>query len=342
MSSWQARLVSLALRTHIKRRQGLTRVDVAEARALLGVPRWPRDRVPAGLAARPAVVGGVEGEWIERAGGLRQAAVGPRVVLYLHGGGYFLSSPRAHRPLTTAFARAARARVFAPDYRLAPEHPFPAALDDALAAYRGLLALGIPASRIIVAGDSAGGGLALALLVAAREAGLPRAAAAVCFSPWTDLACTGGTLVANDARCAMFRGAAVPLWARLYLGATEPTHPLASPLYADLRGLPPLLLHASASEVLLDDTLRFARRARAAGVPVELALWDDVPHVWQMWWRVLPEARESLAGVARFIDARLGAAHAHGVTGETPNGTRPRHAPRIRPAGPRVRRSARH
>ncbi len=293
----------MALRVRIKRPQRAARVDVAAARALLGVPRWPRDRIPTGWVARPERLGGVDGEWVERRAGALPHE--DRVVFYLHGGGYFLSSPRAHRPLTTALARVARAAVFAPDYRLAPEHPFPAALDDALAAYRALLATGVDPARLIVGGDSAGGGLALALLVAARDAGLPLPAAGVCFSPWTDLACTGRTLVANDARCAMFRGAAVPLWARLYLGETDPMHPLASPLYAELRGLPPLLLHASASEVLLDDTLRFATRARAASVAVELALWDDVPHVWQMWGGVLPEARESLAAVARYLDERL-------------------------------------
>ncbi len=219
-------------------------------------------------------------------------------MLYLHGGGYVACSPRTHRPITAAFARAGF-RVFAPNYRLAPEHVFPAAVDDALAAYRGLRSLG--AERLVIAGDSAGGGLALALMIALRDAGERLPAAAALFSPWTDLAASGESLTANNACCAMFYGEDIGPTARLYLGSTDSRHPLASPLYADLAGLPPLLIHVGAKEVLLDDSRRIAERARAAGVPVEFKIWAEVPHVWQLIPALIPEARHSLRDAASFL-----------------------------------------
>ncbi|WP_157636109.1 alpha/beta hydrolase fold domain-containing protein, partial [Burkholderia ubonensis] len=173
--------------------------------------------------------------------------------------------PQTHRPLVFALTKHAGVRSFSLDYRLAPEHPFPAALDDALAAYRHLVAAGTPPESIVFGGDSAGGGLALAALVALRDAGDPLPAGAVLFSPWTDLAATGDTLRSHDGLDPMFAAAALPKAAKLYLGDESATHPYASPLYADLTGLPPLFIQAGSTEVLLDDSRRVADNAKAAG-----------------------------------------------------------------------------
>lgn len=238
---------------------------------------------------------GLTGEWIEPAD-LDMLDDPPPVVLYLHGGGYFFCSPRTHRPITIGLATHARSRVHVPDYRLAPEHPFPAAIEDALASYRTLLAHGVSPAQIVVAGDSAGGGLALALLVALRDAGDPLPAGAILYSPWTDLAATGQSLIDNDESDVMFRGAWMAYGATIYLGdsGTPVDHPLVSPLYADFTGLPPLHCYVSTSEVLRDDTLRMAERARAAGVSVSVEMGRRLPHVWPIFYPFLPEARIAL------------------------------------------------
>jgi acetyl esterase/lipase len=185
---------------------------------------------------------------------------------------------------------------------LAPEDPFPAAVQDAVATYSGLLDR-ILASEISVAGDSAGGGLALALLLAARDAGLPLPSAAVLFSPWTDMAATGASLKTNDRRCAMFHGWGIAAAAKRYVGDADPKNPLASPLYADLHNLPPMLIHVGKNEVLFDDSVRLADRAAAALTPVVLKVWPVVHHCWQMMWPRLPEARRSIQEAVAFIES---------------------------------------
>ena len=270
---------------------------LAEARDALALRKimTPRFRLPPqlprGVRITPGRLGGIPGEWVE----IFDAS--SSTLLYLHGGAYIACSPETHRPITAAFAKRGL-RVFAADYRLAPEHPFPAAVDDALAAYRALRSQ--VADEIFVAGDSAGGGLALALLLALRDAGDPLPAACALFSPWTDLAATGESIRSNDRRCAMFRGANVAATAKYYLGANDPRNPLASPLYANLERLPRLLIHVGEQEVLLDDSRRLADRARAASVPVELKVWPDVCHAWQIL-PVIPEARQSLQEASQFF-----------------------------------------
>ena len=288
--TWQARLFSFVLRQTFKRRLLAAR-NVSEARAVLNGARF---RTPADVVVTSGHQGGIPGERIEG------HQPGPVSLLYLHGGGYFACSPRSYRPVTSFFAQQGF-RVVVPDYRLAPEHPFPAAVDDAEAVYTSLLSGGTEAGSIVLAGDSAGGGLALALLLRIRERGLPMPAGAALFSPLTDLATTGASITGNETRCAMFRGERIAMGAGFYLNGADPRTPLASPLYADLHGLPPLLVDVGADEVLLDDSTRLADRARAVGVDVALRVWPDVPHVWQLFHRFIPEGGESLAQAAGFL-----------------------------------------
>jgi len=328
--SWQGAAIRWSLRRTFRPATERT-IDVARIRARASKRLWT-PRVPAGwrLAERYGDdAGPLRGEWLTR--GRAPDAAGDaaaRTILYLHGGGYYFCSPHTHRAITFGLAQRADADVFSVDYRLAPEHPFPAALDDALAAWRALLATGIAADRVVIAGDSAGGGLALAALVALRDAGGPLPAGAVLFSPWTDLASTGASMRDNDGRDPMFRGAVFARVAPMYLGDTPATHPLASPLYAPLHGLPPLFLRAGSTEVLLDDTRRVAARARDAGVAVDCAVWPDMPHIWPIYAPFMPEARRVLdeaAGFVRRVTARGGAADG-GASG-TGGAADARHAP---------------
>jgi acetyl esterase/lipase len=231
------------------------------------------------------------GEWIRASG----RSIG--TLVYVHGGAFFAGSPEAYRPITGFFARAGF-DVLAPRYRLAPD-VFPAALDDIVVAYRALCGREGP---ITLAGDSAGGGLALALMLRLREMGAPMPRAAALFSPWTDLSVTGPSARDNEGKDPIFTRRALKLAARQYLGEARPRDPLASPLHADLAGLPPLLLHVGADELLLDDSRRLAERAAAAGCSVELKIWPVVPHGWQLGAAFMPEARGSLGEAARFLE----------------------------------------
>jgi monoterpene epsilon-lactone hydrolase len=291
MASWQAHTLDLIIRIQVKRKMKQN-PDLAQVRKMMNAGTFP---APKDVEYRPDTVGGVAGEWVTH-GVLPETAP---VLLYLHGGGYLACSPKTHRPITGAFAKAGL-RVWVPDYRLAPEHPFPAAVEDAQAAWHGLLARGYDAANNGVAGDSAGGGLSLALMLALRDGNHALPAAAVLFSPWTDLASTGESMVTNAKRDAMFHAPGTGEGAAYYLGGADARSPLASPLYADLHGLPPLLIHAGDREILRDDSTRLTKKARAAGVSVEERIWPVVPHVWQLA-SFVPEARESLKRAADFL-----------------------------------------
>jgi acetyl esterase/lipase len=292
MASLQAHALDLLLRLQFKRKlRGLT--DLARVRAILQGEGTRPLPVPKGISFTPAIIGGIAGEWV------RGGAPATATLLYLHGGGYFACSPKTHRALTAAYAQRGFA-VFVPDYRLAPEHPFPAAIEDAQAAWNGLLAAGHAPGALTISGDSAGGGLCLALLLSLRDKAACLPAAAALFSPWTDLAGTGASIQGNAGRDAMFWAPGLMRAASFYLGTTDARAPLASPLYADLAGLPPLLIHAGAREILRDDSTRLAERAMAAGVAVDLRVWPVVPHVWQLV-QFVPEARQSLDSAAAFL-----------------------------------------
>jgi monoterpene epsilon-lactone hydrolase len=295
MSSLQSRLLSLMLRWRFKRRPSPDDDEfVRVARRLMNDPRLIPRHVPADLTLEASGRPGVRGEWV--------TPTDPRAtVVYFHGGGYIGGSVETYRRTTFALARAARSRVFAVEYRLAPEHRFPCAVEDGLAAYRYVLGEGSDAGDIAFVGDSAGGGLLLATMLAARDEGLPLPSAAVCYSPLTDLAATGGSLDANDRRCVMFYGDTLRRCAPIYLGGADARAPLASPLYANLAGLPPLQIFVSSSETLLDDARRLAEKARADGVSVDLQVWKNLPHVWPIFARQLPEARRALRLTAEFV-----------------------------------------
>jgi acetyl esterase/lipase len=300
--SWQSALACWYLRRQFRPETLKPRIDVERARALTAKRVWspqvPRDwRLREAYGAHDAPLCG---EWLERIEAAPASRAVP-TVLYCHGGGYYFCSPRTHRSLVFPLATRADARIFSLDYRLAPEHRYPAALDDALAAYRQLLVMGVASESIVIAGDSAGGGLALATLVALRDAGDPLPGGGLLFSPWTDLAAAGATIRGNDSVDPMFCGAAIERAAKVYLGDTPATDPYASPVYAELHGLPPLFIMAGSTEVLLDDSQRVADNARAAGVDCEFEVWKKMPHVWPLFAPFIPEASRALDHAAAFV-----------------------------------------
>jgi epsilon-lactone hydrolase len=242
-----------------------------------------------------AVFNPVPGLWITTPAGRS------RNILYFHGGGYALGSSRAHAEMASWVARAAQARVFVLDYRRAPEYRFPAALEDALLAYRWLISSGGDPRAISVAGDSAGGGLTLGLLTSLRDRGEPLPSCAVCISPWVDLEMTGESIVSKAMADPLLTREGLQQFADWYLGGQDARNPLASPLYADLKGLPPLLIQAGTSEILLDDALRLAERAREAGVKVTLSKYEDMPHVWHVFASFLPEGRQAAKEIGEFV-----------------------------------------
>jgi monoterpene epsilon-lactone hydrolase len=260
------------------------------------------DRVSLLNVARPAPrtdidLGDFHGEWLDT------APAGGRVLLYLHGGGYVSGSPATHRSLMVRLGHAANARVFAPAYRLAPEFPYPTAVEDAWAAYWWLLTRGVEPQQIVVAGDSAGGGLTVALMLALREANMPLPAGGVCLSPWFDLALTARSLTTNR-QSDYLNDAILHASAAMYLGDHDVREPLASPLYADLHGLPPLLIQVGAAEMLRDDGRRLAARARKAGVDVTLEEYAGMVHVWHFIYLLEPRARQAVQAVGEFVARR--------------------------------------
>ncbi len=240
--------------------------------------------------------GGVPAEWIAAPG-----AAEDRVLLYLHGGGYMVGSMRTYRVMLSRMSRASGARVLGIEYRLAPENPFPAPVEDATAAYRWLLSNGVNPARIVIAGDSAGGGLTVATLVALRYFGEPMPAAGICISPWVDLELTGESMTTKAEADPLVQRELVDFMANMYLGNRDRRTPLASPLYADLHGSPPLLIHVGTSETLLDDSTRLTERAKAAGVDVSLEVWDDMVHDWHLFAPVLPEGQQAIERIGEFI-----------------------------------------
>ena len=245
-------------------------------------------------------VAGIPGEWLTPTSLLARN----KIMIYLHGGGYVVGSPATHRSLVARLAKSCSIRALSLDYRLAPEYPFPAALEDSLAVYHEITNHGIPPENIILAGDSAGAGLALATLISLRDNHRPLPKMALCISPWTDLALTGESIKTCADIDPYISYESLTLNAH-YLGKPElnndPRSPLISPLYADFTGLPPLLIHVGTDEVLLSDSTRLAEQANNAGVDVTLKIWDDMWHDFHMWAPYLPEANQAIEEISGFV-----------------------------------------
>jgi monoterpene epsilon-lactone hydrolase len=276
-------------------RPNMADLSIEEQRAQMKV-NLTQFQLPTDVHCEPVDAGGVPAEWITTPGVNTE-----RVICYLHGGGYVLGSINTHRELASRLSRAASARVLILDYRLAPENPFPAAVDDSTAAYRWLLSVGVNPARLVIAGESAGGGLTIATLVALRDAGEPLPAAGICLSPWVDLACRGESIVTKAEIDPVVNKDHLLMMSKAYLVDTDPCTLLASPLYADLTGLPPLLIQVGTAECLFDDAMRLADRARAAGVDVTLEPWEDMIHMWHMFAAILPEGQQAIDRIGEFV-----------------------------------------
>ena len=259
------------------------------------------DPVESDVSLTPIDAGGVPAEW-----SLAPTSDPENVLIFFHGGGYCSGSLVSHRGMAAEAGRAAGVRTLAVGYRLAPEHPFPAALEDALATYDFVRAQGIPAARIALGGDSAGGGLTLALLTRLRDAHKPLPGCAWLVSPWVDLRMSGASMSEKATVDPLISKPYLEELASAYLAGTDPDDPLVSPLRADLTGLPATLVQVGSAETLLDDAVRVARHAGAANVPITLEVWPDMIHAWHLWARRLTEGRRALASAGAFIRAHLG------------------------------------
>jgi acetyl esterase/lipase len=300
MPSLKSMLVRELFRFNMLRNRGGSEMDIARVRQQLDALA-ERGKPPQGITTEQVQVGDVPGMWITPVDARPKA-----VMLYLHGGAYIAGSFKSHLGMVANFAKTAKIRTLMVEYRLAPEHPFPAALDDAVTAFCWLIDNNVDPKHIVIAGDSAGGGLTLATLIKLRDEGQALPGAAVCLSPWTDLAGTGDSLKSRawldpwlDAKSVVPTGA-------LYHGGKYPAdHPLVSPLYADLKGLPPILIHVGGWEILYNDATRMVDKLRAAGGKVEFEAWPGMWHVFQALGSMLPESRDSVDKVATFIQAHV-------------------------------------
>ena len=247
-------------------------------------------------SVRQVDAGGVPSEIVSAEG-----ASSDTVTLYLHGGGYVIGSPRTHREFARRLSAASQAQVLVIDYRLAPEDPFPAPVEDAVSAYRWLLDEGYAPEKLSIAGDSAGGGLTAATLVSIRDQGLPLPACGVCLSPWVDMEGLGDSMTTRADRDPMVQKEGLVAMAGVYLADTDPRSPLAAPMYADLSGLPPLLIQVGGSETLFDDAIRLDEKARSAGVETTFEEWEDMIHVWHIFAPMLDEGQEAIQRMAEFM-----------------------------------------
>lgn len=308
MLSLKARLIRFALRNRHLMQFRLKReiIDWNTYEAILRFRQEVEEgagkfgKLPAGIEVSPVAIGDIPAEWI-----LPSQARKDKVILYFHGGGYVSGTCQAHRSIVAKFVKGSEVGALLFAYRLAPEHRFPAALEDSVAAYRWLLAQGVSSSHIVFVGDSAGGGLCLATLLALRDQGIPLPAAAAALSPWTDCKCTGESYRTKAKVCISPEGTA-PAFAKHYAGDNDPGLPYISPLYGDLHGLPPMLIYAGGDETLRDDSIRFAEKAKKAGVDVILKVGEGMFHCYPACAPLFPEARQAMDEICVFIKTHIG------------------------------------
>lgn len=262
---------------------------LSETSSLGLLPAWR-------VKIKPVRVSGIASEWV-----IPPQALPGKVLLYLHGGGYAIGSMTTHRALVGKLALDNKLKALHIDYRLAPEHPFPAALEDSIHAYFWLLDQGYDPQQIVLGGDSAGGGLAIAMMLMLKELKRPLPAACICLSPWVDLTLSGDSVRRHAAADPIVPVPELEEWAKAYAGHYTLEHPMLSPLFGDLSGLPPVLIQSSSREVLSDDARRLEQRIQAAGGEATLEVYPDLLHVWQIMWRFVPESREALANIRRFL-----------------------------------------
>ncbi len=297
--SWRSRLLSFVLKKKFKPMMKPERLDLPRLRQQLE-SQAKHKKIIKGVSIKPVSEGSIKGEWQ-----IPEGASDESCILYCHGGGYSFGSPATHRQMTSALAKESGLKVFSLDYRLSPEHPFPAPVDDAVACYGWLREQGIASERMVIAGDSAGGGLCLALMLRLKQQGQPLPRAAMLLSPWTDLAATGASVVDNESSCAMFYAESIPAGANIYTDGGDCKDPLVSPLYGDLSGLPPVWICVSDNEVLRDDSIRLAEKIKSNKGSVELLQWVAQPHVWPTFYPLLPEAKVSVKQMAAFAQRQL-------------------------------------
>ncbi len=278
----------------------------AKAKNYLAIRKWEENilkkylPIPKKFIVTPVDAAGIPAEWVSW-----QGTDARRTILYLHGGGYVLESPITHRSLVCRFVRASNARALVIDYRRAPEHPYPAAVEDALTAYRWLLDSGIEPSRIVVMGDSAGGGLTLVLLQILRDRKIPLPACAVCLSPWTDLTGSGESMKKNLRKDPVLYAPIISGFARMYVPDGDLAQPSVSPLFGDFSNLPPILIHVGTDEIFLDDSRRVAEKISKTNTPVELKIWPRMIHVFQFLAPIHPRARESIQEIGNFLEKQI-------------------------------------
>jgi acetyl esterase/lipase len=258
-------------------------------------------KIPGDLTIEEISVNGISSVWLSTPESVKE-----QVILYLHGGGYMLGSINTHKVLGTNIARASKSRVLMIDYRLAPENPYPAALEDSVSAYKWLIdEAGINPKNIVISGDSAGGGLTAATLIKLREMGIPLPAAAVLLSPWADLEVTGDSVKTKRGKDPMLTEDELFFCANVYVEDNDPKNPYISPIYADMKDLPPLLIQVGSSELILDDSTRLAENAQSAGVEVILDVWEDMIHVFQSFAPWAPEGKQAIEKIGEFIQKRM-------------------------------------
>ena len=295
--SIRASLLSLFMRLTIKKQMAKFDDPVAFRERSSGFGA----KTPEAVKSTRVDAGGVPSEWIEYLGAPEDS-----VILYFHGGGYVFGDPDSHRDIAWRLGKEAGSKVLVVNYRLAPEHRFPAAVDDAVDSYRWLLEQGFAADRIAIAGDSAGGGLAIALMVNLKELGITLPKVAVLMSPWVDLAMTGASMVSNAKSDAMLSPEAISIFASYYLGDTNPKEPLASPIFANLSNLPPTLVLVGSKEVLLSDSVTLVEKINAAGGTATLSVWPKMPHVFPILAAIIPEGKKAILDMAEFLRIHLG------------------------------------